>query len=90
MVNKKSVKQKLRVNIVGLMVVFLIVITFYAIRGMDSIPYHHFTTYVAKCFATWAKSLVYSELVMVIGGFLLYLLREHESSSNLQRGEKSS
>ncbi|HLG31040.1 MAG TPA: hypothetical protein VI387_12590 [Candidatus Brocadiales bacterium] len=90
MANKKSVKQKLRVNIVGLMVVFLIVITFYAIRSIDSIPYHHFTTYVAKCFATWAKSLVYSELVMVIGGFLLYLLREHESSSNLQRGENSS
>ncbi len=81
MVNKKSVKQKLRVNIVGLMVVFLIVITFYAIRGMDSIPYHHFTTYVAKCFATWAKSLVYSELVIVIGGFLLYLLREHRKLS---------
>lgn len=80
MANKKSVKQKLRVNIVGLMVVFLIVITFYAIRNIDSIPYHHFTTYVAKCFATWAKSLVYSELVMVIGGFLLYLLREHEKS----------
>ncbi len=81
MVNKKSVKQKLRVNIVGLMVVFLIVITFYAIRSIDGISYNYFTTYVAKCFATWAKSLVYSELVMVIGGFLLYLLREHRKLS---------
>lgn len=76
--NKKGVKQKLRVNIVGLMVVFLIVITFYALRNIDSISYHHFTTYVAKCFATWAISLVFSELVMVGGGFLLYLLREHK------------
>lgn len=78
MSSKKSVKQKLRVNIVGLLVVFLVIITFYAIKGMDSIPYDHFTTYVAKCFWTWAKSLVYSELVIVVGGFLLYLLREHE------------
>ena len=78
MANKKSIKQKLRVNIVGLMVVFLIVITFYALRDIDSIPYHHFTTYVTKCFATWAISLAFSELVMVVGGFLLYLLREHK------------
>lgn len=76
--SKINVKQKVRVNIVGLMVVFLIVITFFAIKGIDSIPYHHFTAYVGKCFATWAKSLAYCELVMVIGGFLLYLLREHE------------
>ncbi|MGR3309211.1 MAG: hypothetical protein ACUZ77_00400 [Candidatus Brocadiales bacterium] len=84
MITKKSVKQKLRVNIIGLMVVFLIVITFYALRDIDSIQYHYFTTYVAKCFATWAKSLIFCELVIVIGGFLLYLLREHEPRRNLQ------
>lgn len=74
---KKSVKQKLRLIIAGLMVIFLMVIAFYAIRNIDGIPYHHFYTYIAKCFAIWAKSLAYSELVLVIGGFLLYMLREH-------------
>jgi hypothetical protein len=81
MTTKENAKQKLRVNIVGLMVVFLAVIAFYAVKGIDSIPYNHFTTYVAKCFATWAKSLVFSELVIVIGGFSLYLLRKRKKSS---------
>lgn len=76
-----GVKRNIRINIFGLMIVFISIITFLAFNKIGSITYYQFTDYVIKCFAVWAISLVSCELVLVIGGFLLYLLRDRKRST---------
>lgn len=77
---KGTARKVLRIMIVTFMCTALALIALFSILSINDIKDTSPSVYISRCIVIWIRSIIITQAVVIIGGILLFLLRESKEA----------